>query len=149
MDGRHARILGVLHIEYGREQFVFNLDQPKRLFRNLARFRRNRGYPVAHEPDLRIQQVRVIRRGLRPGLAGGGVGHSRNILISKDAMHSREGLRLAHIDAFDPRVRMRAAEDLAVEQPADVDVIGERRPAAGQFGAVHLLHVVADDIVLV
>ena len=77
------------------------------------RLGRHGRHAVAHEAHLGIEQVGVVRRRLRPRLAGGGVRHARHVLISEDRVHPGQRLGLARVDAPDARVGVRAGQDLA------------------------------------
>ena len=112
-DGR-AGSDRLLHVEDGGEFLVFDLDEVERLLR------RSRGVgghgcdPLADEPHLLIGQHREVFQ--RPADQAGVVAPG------DDRMHAGHRPRPGRVDAHDPRVRIRAAQYLAPEQPFHLHV---------------------------
>ena len=145
MDDRRARRHRLLHVDDGRQDLELNLDQFQRTLGDGAAFGRHGRDAITHKPHLGIEQVGVVRRGLRPGLARGSVRDPGHILISEDGVHPFQFPGLTGVDSFDPRVRMGAGEDLAVKHAGQVNVVGEGGAAGHQLAAIHLANIVSDD----
>ena len=145
MNHRRAIGHGLLDFQDGRQNLVLDFDQPQRLFRDGAAFRRDGRHAVAHQAHFGVEQIGVVRRRLRPALTGGGVGHARNILVSQDGMHAGKSLGFGGVNPLDARVRVRAGKNLAVEHSGKVNVVGESRTAGDELEPVHLLRVLPDD----
>ena len=65
------------------------LDRVAGPLRELRVLRRHHRHPVAHEAHLGVEHHRVVGRGLRPALAGGGVGDARHVLVGEHGGHAR------------------------------------------------------------
>ena len=138
---RRARRHRLLHVEHGGEYFPLHFDQPDRLFGQRAALRRHRRHAISYEAHLGIQQVGIVGRGLRPCLPRGGVRHARHVFVGEHRVHARQRLRLARIDAFDARMRVRARHDLAPEHARHLNIVRERGGAGHELDPVHLAQV--------
>ena len=95
MNHRRAVGHGLLNFQDGRQNFILDFNEPQRLLGDGAALRRNGRHAVTHQAHLRVEQIGVVRRRLRPALTGGGVGHARNIFVGQDGVHARKRLGFA------------------------------------------------------
>ena len=146
-DGR-AGGHGLVDGEHGLEHLVLHLDLLDGGERLLLGLGGDGGHAVAHEPHLRVEHERVVRRRLREPLPRRAVRDARNVAVPQHAAHAGHLLRLADVDGLDARVRVRTPEHLYDErirrhEIADVRIAAERELFGIEFGdrVVGLLEV--------
>ena len=113
-------------VEDGRQHLVGDLDQPAGLLGQLGRLGRDGGDAVADVAHLVVEADLIPRVRVRPALARRGVLHARRVQVVDDGVDARQRARGGVVDRDDPRVRVRAAQHLRVQQPARLDVGRER-----------------------
>ncbi len=135
--GRRERLLG---IGDGLERLVLDVDEIERLERGLLVAGDHRGDRVAHVAHaLRRERVLVLRHRQDPE-------GDRKILAGEHEVHARACLRARHVDRFDRRVRMRRAQQLAMQHARQHHVVGEAREARHLGAAVHAAARLADHV---
>ncbi len=125
-DGGGRRPHRLLDGREMRQHLVVDLDQPERVLRDLLGDRGNRRDLLARVQD-----------GRRFGLCG--------ILEDDHRAHAVQFLRGGHIDARDPRVRMRRSEDARVEHAGPGDVVRVFRAALGLVRTVEATNGLAEE----
>ena len=121
MQDRRALPHSVLRVQRRRQDVVLHIHQRRRLFGDMRAYRRNRRdrmpsvqrlfarhYIAAEKPVVHRRALFLIHE-LRRRL--------RKIRRRNDRMHARQRQRAARVDAYDARVRVRAAYNLAMQQP--------------------------------
>ena len=117
---------GLVRVEQRLEHLPLHVDQVDRGARLAHRLGRDRRDGVALEDGVPVDAV---------DLAG-----------PDDGEHARRGGGLRQVDAADPSVCVRAAEERGLEQAGQADVAGVARLAAGLLVAVDPGCVAADDV---
>ena len=133
VDQRRAWFNASLHVEHRRQLLVIDFDQAQRLFRGIdgqCRHRRHRIADVTHffhgDNGLIFENRAVIRLDAFV---------VQDIVAREHRHHAGDFESFGNIDALDARVRVRAAENLAVTHAGDAHV-GEIARSAGHFGLV-------------
>ncbi len=128
---RLERLAGV---QKGRELLVLDPDELQRPVRHVLVDRghgRHLVADVAHPVD--AQRVLVRRPGDDPV-------RRRHVPPRDDGVHALQRLGAARVDRHDPRVRVGAPEDLAVQHARKRDVVGVDGPTRGLVEPVDLPH---------
>ena len=134
-QNRRARLDRDFNRHHRRQHFVLDFDQAQRFFGDMRAGRGDGGDRMAVVEDLVVRedvhrQVHRIDRHLARRLhLGRGL---RQILAGDNRLDARKRERLVSFDRFDQRVRMRAAQHLAV-QHAGEGVVSAVFGAAGHF----------------
>ena len=119
--GRHR----LVHRHERVEDFILHVDQVERLLRDMRAHRHHRDHRVALVQDLLAGQV-VLRhdprvhqhlRQVDRRIADDGV-----VRVGDDGAHAVERLGIARVDRLDPRVGVRAAQNLALQKARRVNV---------------------------
>jgi len=97
-------------IEDGGQDIVLNLYQLQRLVDSLLVYAGDGGYLVPEKSYLVDAEDILI-----PARRTDAVLLRRDVLVRDDRLHARNFLRLRRVDAQDPRVGVRARQDLSVE----------------------------------
>jgi hypothetical protein len=121
----------------GAQLRVLDVDQLQRLLgdgRGLGRHRRDLVADAAHRADLERQLVVREAEGVLLDVGAG-----------DDRQHARQRDGAPGVDPHQPRVRVARAEDLAVDQPRQVEVVQEARAPGDLVGPVALGDAGADD----
>src|SRR6185312_12239822 len=105
------------------EHVISDLDEARRVFGLLFR--------VGGDGRDRIALIERLR--------------GRLIFPDERRAHARRGFRRAHVDRHDLRVRIRRADDLAVDHPGPVDVEAVLRAPGDLVRTVEALHPRAED----
>ena len=129
---------GLVGVQVGGQLLVRDVDEVERGVGRVLVHRGDRCHAVAHVPHT-IHTKRVL------------VGRPRNDPVRRGHVTAGHGgvdtlqrLGPGRVDGHDARVRVRAPEDLAVEQPGEPDVVGVAGPARGLGQPVDLPHRAAD-----
>ena len=126
---RCVRLERALRIDDRRQRLVLDLDQVDRILGDVAVARHDRRHRLTDEAGLVGRHAVVAhRRGRDDGEGRRPLG---DLPPSQTADHAVEGERLAEIDACDPGVGVRAAEDRRMMDVRNLEVVDERA-AAGQ-----------------
>ena len=141
---RRTRLHRLFRIEHRRQRLVFDLDQIERLFGGVLVDRRDGCHffaDVAHGVDGERQVVARLRKVA--------VLDAGKVFPGDDGANARQRLGATGIDPHDPGVRMRAAQQLAVQHSGHADVVGVFGAAQSLERAVLFRSRPADDVVLV
>jgi hypothetical protein len=130
---------GVLHGEDRRQHLVVDPDEPERRLGGPLVVGRHRRHPVAHV-EHRVDGQRVLVAGPGDDAVG-----DRQVAPGDDGVHAGEGGGAAGVDGEDAGVGVGRAQDLAVQQPGRLQVVGEDGLAGDLAPAVHLAVALADD----
>lgn len=133
---------GLLHVHDRRQGVVFDLDQAKRVFRDIARFRHHHGHRLADMPDLldgdaMLDDRRRAEGRHRPGPVG-------KFPARQHQKHPGKRLGLRGVDRKDAGMGMRAWQDRRMGHARQVQVIGEPAPARQQAQILAALDGSAD-----
>ncbi len=140
LDARLGRREGLLGIGDGLERPVLDVDEIERPERGLLVAGDHRGDRVAHVAHaLGGERVLVLRHRQNPEGDG-------EILAGEHEVHARARLRARHVDRFDRRMRMRRAQQLAMQHARQHHVVGEARQARHLGAAVHAAPRLADHV---
>ncbi len=143
VDHGRPRRQGFLRGQGRGEDLVLDHDLAEGLVGRTLGLRRHRRHLVPHEPDLSVEEEVVVRGGLRPPLAGRGVGDARDVPVVEDAGHARHLLRFRGVQRQDLGVGVGGAEDLPHQDPGEIEVEGELGLAGDEGRPVHLPRVLA------
>ena len=125
MEQRRVRPHRLARVHHRRQQLVIDLDQADRLGGDVRAARRDGRDRVAAVQDLVLGQdvvAQVAHVGLAQLSEPGARGAVRHVGAGDDRVHPRQRRRLPGIDRLDARVRVGAAEHLAVQQPRQLDI---------------------------
>ena len=142
---------GVEHVGDRRQRFVFDLDLGGRFFGRVGVDRGDRRHGVTFIQHLVAGHAVGGKVGQVDGAfaeVGDLVRQIGPIRPRRHGQHAGRRLRRAGVDRLDPRVRMRAAEHLAVNQPRQLQVRPIDRPPGHLIGAVVTNRSRADDFVI-
>ena len=119
---------------------VLDLDELARTLRRVLVDRGDGGHGVAHHPHLLdAQRFLVLGHRQDPEF------HARQIRTGDDAVDAGQGARAARVDARDPRVRVRAAQQLAERHAWQDEVVGVFRLTRHLRPRVDLRQRLTDD----
>src|SRR5439155_3192157 len=134
---------GVVVIEDERQQLVVDRDALQRLFGDLTIDGGDRSNGFPRETHRIVERVAALPGDLLDLvvvlLAAGNRSrppHHVAVLVRDDRLHAGERTRPGHVDASDPRMRMRTAEHARVQHARQLDVAGVDRLAADPFHGV-------------
>ena len=148
---RRIRLHRLVDVDDVRQHLVIHHDQRQRLLGDRRTDRRHRRHRMAliqrllARHDVARHMPHVLRHTIRPDISELLL---RQIRRRHHRLHARQRQRLGHIDAADPRMRMRAAQHPPIQHPRQDQVGAILRPAS------HLRHTIrpdrprADDFVL-
>ena len=142
VEHRRVRRDCVFNVRYRRQRFVGHVDQLDRL---LGDVRAASGHRCDRMPL--VQRLPLGEDGVRP-VAAPALHRSRGrqIVPGNHRVNAWETLRAARVDRHHPRVGVRAAQHLAVQQPVQVDVRAEQRLPRDLLDAVVPHGARADDL---
>ena len=143
-DPRHRRVLVAVHerrarferrsrIEHGRQNLVVDDQRATALLGGSLALRDDRRDPLPREPHHAIEHERVVGIVLARFVTRGGEGTLRDVHRGQDVDDAAHRPRGRHVDRHHPRVRVRRAQDLQVQQPFDLDVEREARAARDEI----------------
>jgi len=128
VDVRGAVSEGLEGVEQRRQKLVGDLDELHRPGCRGLVDGGHRRHLVAHEAHLLLGQHVLVVAGRADA-----VEHVRHVFAGDYGLDPGQGLGRGGVDRDDPRVRVRAGEDLAVEHVGQRDVFGEHGPT-GDLG---------------
>ena len=112
------------------QKLVVDFDQLQGTLGDLFRLSRHCGDVVADETADPIKHfAAIVEPGRLPIVL-------RHVFVGQNPNYAGQRLRLRRVDADDPRVRVRAAQDLAVSHVLDLDVHGVFQRAGNLFAGV-------------
>ena len=135
---------GVALVEHRGQDLVGDLDEPQGLLGLLDGLGGHRRHPVAHVADPVIEADLVVGVGVGPALPAGGVLHPGGVGVVQHLVHAGDGPGLRVVDSQDAGVGVRAAQNLGVQHPPGLYVVGEGGVALGQAHRVDLDFGLAD-----
>ncbi len=138
-DCRFGAGQGLVRVEMGLEDRVFDLDQLQRVDGRVLVEGRDRGDGLADVAHLVHGERRLV---LGPGQDAE---FYRQIGADDDREHPGQRAGAAGVDGLDDRVRMRAAQQLRVQHARQLDVVGVDRRAGRLAEAVDLALRLAND----
>ncbi len=144
VDDRRALGKCRLGIQYRRQNLVGDIDQAARLLGDLGRLGGDSCDPIADVAHLVVEAHLVVRTRVGPALTARGVLHPRRVAVVHHSVHSWQRRCLRIVDRDDARVCMRAPQDLRVQHPAKLDVVGEGCVALDETQSFHLVLRFAD-----
>ena len=151
VEHRSVGAAGLADIQHRGQHFVFDLDQPRRFLGNVHRIGRHRRNGVAGVEHLVIGEhvlVEVVPVNNPFTQIPGAVIGRRHIGVGAHSVHPRDLGGLGGVDRNDPRVRVRAPEHVALQQPGELDVSPVASPAGHLVGAIVSDRSGADHVVI-
>ena len=141
----------IADIEHRRQQLVLDLNQFERVLGDVVVGGRHRGDGVSLVEHL-VRRDDVVQHPLEVGGAFAGVdlfiAGAREVGIGDHRLHTVQRLGLGRVNADDPGVRVRAAQDPAGEHPRQIQVGAVLRRAGDFVDTVVTDRPCADDVVL-
>ena len=137
MNDRRIRLHGRLHVEHGGQNFVINLNQRRRKFRDAAAFGGNHRHAVADEPHFIFQNHAIIGRRFGSALPGVRMADRRHVFMRQHGEHAVERERVLRVDCANAGVRMRAGQQFGMQHARHLEIIGIFRRAGDEADAVH------------
>ncbi len=114
-----------LRVEEVGKGLVHDLDQVERFDRRVLVHRRHRRHAVANVPDLVHAKWILV-----PGPGDDAVRHG-HVAPRDHGAHAVQRQSLRGVDRLDPRVRVRAPQDLRVQHAGEHDVVGVQGATGG------------------
>ena len=133
-DRRSVDLAGFFDVDNERQHLVFDLDQAQRCFRGLRRRGRDRR---DRRPDIKSTRYRP---GGRPGFDR----TADNVGDNVNGAHIGMAFRRFRIDRYDARMRMRRAQQPAMQHARQLDIDREARGAGHLGPAIDPRHRLAD-----
>ncbi len=141
-------VQGLVHIQNGGQQLVFDFHQTHGLVGGLFVFRRNDGHRVPHKAQLPVQNQPVIGGGLRVGLARDGKAGFGHVLPGIDGHHAGDFQGDGGVDLLHQGAGMGAAQQFDHQGVPGDDVVGVDRLAQQKLHRVLFAHGMADILVI-
>ena len=144
MDSGRTRRSRLGDRHHRRQHFVLDLDQAKRLARNVFVLGDDCGDAVADVAQLLAEHPAIERRGFRRRLPGRRIDDVRAVAVRNHQQHARQPFGAADIEAPDQRMRIRRTQHLDDRRACRDIVLDEARLGLQGLGGIEFRIGLAD-----